>query len=135
MVWRDTNTNASRETGETGFPNALVYLDLNDNKLPDPGEPFAYSAATADPARAGTFEFNCLAPGNYIVRQMAPGGFRQTFPTLGTGDGGQVVVVNSGQVVSGVDFGTAPLTNSPLNNSPIFSSVPPTNLLSVAQLY
>ena len=135
MVWRDTNTNASRETGETGFPNALVYLDLNDNKLPDPGEPFAYSAATADPARAGTFEFNCLAPGNYIVRQMAPGGFRQTFPTLGTGDGGQVVVVNSGQVVSGVDFGTAPLTNSPLNNSPIFSSVPPTNLLSVGQLY
>ena len=82
-----------------GLSNSTVYLDLNQNGIFDPNEPFRI---TGD---RGEYSFNTLPPGSYVVEVVPQPGFTQTTPA-------PVVVVASGEDVNIVNIGQAP--ESPL---------------------
>ena len=100
QVFNDLNNNGvfdpSGSNPETGIPNVTVYLDANNNGVLDPGE----TTATTD--AAGAYEFNHLAAGSYVVRQVTPAGWTQTDPSS---SGPNAVTLGTGQFVDSVDFG------------------------------
>jgi hypothetical protein len=78
--WDDADGNGERDAGEAPIVGAIVYADLNDNGQPDPGEPTAATGAD------GTYELTGLAAGEYIIRDVVPTNFRQTFPMFDVRD-------------------------------------------------
>ena len=71
------------DPNEPGLAGVTVYLDLNDNGILD-NEPSIVSAVD-DPAtpgvdEMGTYEFDALADGTYLVRTDVPIGFERTSP-------------------------------------------------------
>jgi GH25 family lysozyme M1 (1,4-beta-N-acetylmuramidase) len=79
VVFRDSNSNKTRDTGETGLANWVVYLDSNNNGKRDTGEK---SATTID--STGRWSFTKLKTGSYIVRIVQKSGFTRTTPTGGS---------------------------------------------------
>ncbi|MEM6312444.1 MAG: FG-GAP-like repeat-containing protein, partial [Planctomycetota bacterium] len=73
--FEDLDGDGFRDPGEGPLGGVTIYLDLNDNAALDPGEPQTTTAAD------GTYTFDPLAPGDYIVREVVPEGFIQTGPT------------------------------------------------------
>lgn len=61
-VWHDRYGNELEDKGEGRLEGQIVYLDLNDNGLLDPNEPWAVTD------RNGEFRFAPLGPGKYTVR-------------------------------------------------------------------
>lgn len=51
-----------------------IFLDLDENGVLDKGEP----AQVTD--ENGLYKFTKLMPGTYVVREVVPNGYRQTFP-------------------------------------------------------
>lgn len=122
--WEDLNNNGTRDTGEPVFPGVTIYLDLNDNGEFDS----ATDRATVTNAQ-GQYTFTDLLSGSYVVREIVPPGYVQTFPqgeqiqggaiptpaptlnitnaTLATapGDGGVSLQVNaSGAILDGASY-------------------------------
>ncbi|NEP56504.1 MAG: tandem-95 repeat protein, partial [Symploca sp. SIO2G7] len=97
-----TETTPLSDTSEMGLAGVRVYLDLNNNGTLDPDEPTQITAtdnpATLDIDETGQYHFTGLLPGNYIVREVVPPGYTQTFPatnlTEPTGDGFADVVLD-----------------------------------------
>jgi hypothetical protein len=81
IVWEDADGDAARDPGEAPLGDVTVYLDLDDDGTLDPGEPSTVTGAD------GTYEFTDLVPGLWVVRQVVPSGYAQTFPTAQ--DGGE----------------------------------------------
>jgi 6-phosphogluconolactonase (cycloisomerase 2 family) len=83
LMWEDANGNGVRDYGEIGIAGAEVFLDLNDNGTWDAGEPVRSTASddpfTSDVDETGTYRFDDLEPGIYLVRQKDPGGLA-SFP-------------------------------------------------------
>ena len=78
-----------------------VYLDTNNNGILDPNEPTQITAEdnpdTPDVDETGQYQFNNLPADTYIVREIVPDGFEQTFPIgnpTSTGDGFADVVLD-----------------------------------------
>ncbi|MEX0778069.1 MAG: Ig-like domain-containing protein [Phycisphaeraceae bacterium] len=109
-VWSDSNGDGVFDAGEPALPGVIVYLDANGNAQidwtdgnangvwdPGEGEPWVTSAAndtgTPEIDEAGTYVFTNLASGEYIVRQVVPIGFAQTWPIGGGGPTGGSVTV------------------------------------------
>ncbi len=71
---------------EPGLAGVTVYLDRNNNSLLDADEPTQITASdnpnTLDIDETGQYRFTNLAPDTYIVREVVPGGYKQTFPVL-----------------------------------------------------
>ncbi|MEO0868154.1 MAG: lectin-like protein, partial [Cyanobacteria bacterium J06642_11] len=92
---------------EPGLAGVTVYLDINNNGLLDPDEPTQITAAddpnTPDIDETGQYAFTGLASGTYIVREVVPTGFRQTFPN-NDGIGGANLISN-GSFEEGPDPG------------------------------
>ncbi len=84
IKWDDLNGNGIQETNENGLAGVSVYLDANNNERLDPGEPLQITAEddpnTSDIDETGQYQFTNLLPGTYIVREVVPEGFEQTFP-------------------------------------------------------
>ena len=99
----------AQERFEFGLPGVEIYLDLNDNGLLDSGEPVTITAsddpATAVIDEAGTYRFDGLAAGDYVVREVVPASHTQTYPA---GDGAHRIFVGPAEIVTGIDFGNAP---------------------------
>lgn len=96
-VFNDLNANGVHDAGEGQVAGATVYLDDNNNGVLDAGE------TVAGPGGSISFwQFSGLAPGTYIVRQVPPAGYTQTFPAAG---GAHVVTIASGGGVAGLWFG------------------------------
>jgi len=76
VVFADANKDGLRSASERGLAGITVYLDLNNNDLPDPSEPQMktsedlYYTPTVD--EAGTYSFTHLGTGTYTVRQVLP---------------------------------------------------------------
>jgi RHS repeat-associated protein len=87
--WKDLNKDGVFNPSESGLSNVTIYLDLNDNKLLDAGEPstktLADNPATLNVNETGQYVFTGLPAGTYTVRQNVPTGYVQTFPASGTG--------------------------------------------------
>jgi len=75
-IFADLNGNGIRDAGEPVTPGVTVYLDLDGDDRPDLGEPRAVSAAN------GTYRLNFPGPGTYVIREVLPSGFEQTFPLI-----------------------------------------------------
>ncbi|MGB3638747.1 MAG: choice-of-anchor C family protein [Rivularia sp. (in: cyanobacteria)] len=87
-----------KEIEEPGLSGISIYLDSNDNGVLDNGEPVQVTAeddpTTPNIDETGQYEFNNLEPGTYIVREVVPDGFEQTFP-LETELGENIIVNGS----------------------------------------
>ena len=94
-IWVDINNDTFRDVGEPIHNFVTVYLDLNANGEWDGDEPITATVA-------GSYAFNDVAPGNYIVRQVTPANHIQTFPES---QQPHFVDLYPGINVTGMDFG------------------------------
>lgn len=129
LKWLDTNANGQRDESEKGLPGVVIYLDANQNGQLDAGE-MSVTSAEDDPNtkddESGRYFFNGVDPGFYLVREVVPAGYEQTFPRSWwalddfmidwpdrpwpwPGDGSHAIYVASGGVYEGLDFGNAPI--------------------------
>ncbi|QDV23930.1 Ig-like domain-containing protein [Aureliella helgolandensis] len=114
MKWNDANANTLRDPGEVGIGGVFIYIDLdNDNRI-DIGEPQTQTAAD------GSYKLKFPGPGTYSIREVAAGGYVQTYPGAAvdnehvvtiTGDPAidatRILGLNFGNSLT-VDFGDAP---------------------------
>ena len=86
MAWNDRNENKLRDTNEEALVGWTVFLDANRNGALDVGE------LTSVTDTNGTYEFTGLPAGTYVISQVVPEGWKQTFPgtspTVGESLGG-----------------------------------------------
>ena len=111
VKWMDDNGNAERDPDEPGLPGVTIYLDLNNNGMPDPDEPSAETMEDnpiTDFDEGGLYWLEVPEPGTYLVREVVPDGFVQTFPGDET-EGAHEVRLGSGDVVERIDFGNFPI--------------------------
>jgi hypothetical protein len=138
LKWLDSNGDGKRDVEEPGLPGVTIYVDANWNGQLDPGEPMAVSMVDdllTDVDEAGQYWIVDVEPGQYVVREVVPDGYHQTFPPRGfvgwlpqpaepvVGPDGTVVVdpvwplpfdqahlvfVESGGTVEQIDFGNQP---------------------------
>lgn len=85
LKWDDKNGDGRLGAGETGIAGVEIFVDLNDNGVLDPGEPFTTTMAddptTPNIDETGMYWLTGLQPGPIVVREVAPTGFSQTFPS------------------------------------------------------
>jgi hypothetical protein len=94
-VFDDANTSGAQDAGEAGLANFRVYADRNNNGALDAGERSVLSDAS------GNYVLRDLAPGAYVVRQVAQSGWRLTAPAAGY----YLVTLTSGKGIAGKTFG------------------------------
>ena len=75
-VFADTDKDTTRDAGERGLADIVVYLDTDNDSTLDPGEPQTVTSAdlfyTPAVDEAGTYGFTHLASGTYNVRAIVP---------------------------------------------------------------
>jgi len=102
--------NPSGFARERGTPRVRLYLDLDNDGILDTNEPSVLSLAddldTTTIDESGTYRFNNVLPGSYIVREVIPAGYRQTSPGL-AGGLGWLAAVLGGKTIRNFDFGNA----------------------------
>ena len=82
VKFEDLNGNHHRDPGESGIAGVTIFIDLNrDNVLDEGIEPSTLTGAD------GSYEFLDLDVGGYIVREVVPEGWVQTFPQTGSAEG------------------------------------------------
>ena len=90
VKWEDLNGNAERDPREPGLAGVAIYLDVNGNGAFDRGEPNG-TTMRDDPLTAvdetERYWIENVQPGSYLVREVVPDGFVQTFPRPSNGKG------------------------------------------------
>ncbi|MFM9023918.1 MAG: S8 family serine peptidase, partial [Planctomycetaceae bacterium] len=119
FVWNDADGDGVWDTpGEAGIPGRTVYLDLDRNGLLGVGEPNTVTAAD------GGYSFTGLAAGTYIVAQIVPAGWEQTFPAIAVA-AAQVRSASGVQVATITDPAYAPADRQQAKrfvpNDPLFT--------------
>ncbi|WP_197455072.1 SdrD B-like domain-containing protein [Stieleria varia] len=80
IKFEDANGNGLRDPGEPGIEGVTIFIDLNrDNVFDDAVEPSTQTLAD------GSYSFVGLEADAYIVREIVPAGFVQTFPSTESG--------------------------------------------------
>src|SRR5439155_2158427 len=117
-VWADTNLNGIHEAGEVGIVNVTVELvqDLNTNGLADVGEPVSASTLTAGD---GSYTFQNVTPGNYVIRETDLFGYASTGDTRPPNDNQISLFIAPGSVTNGNDFLDFSAGNTPGNDPPV----------------
>jgi Ca2+-binding RTX toxin-like protein len=92
----DTNCDGMLSGLEPGLPGFTIYLDLDDDGVFDPNEPFDISDA------AGNYAIENVPPGTYSVREVLPEDWAQSFPATGRHI---VTISQSNQTVLNLHFG------------------------------
>lgn len=83
MKWNDVDGNGYRDSGEAGLAGVSIYIDADNNGALDEGELSTVTAADNSETQeieTGQYSFTGLAAGTYVVREVVPSGFQQTFP-------------------------------------------------------
>jgi hypothetical protein len=99
IVFEDFNKNGRLDPGEVGLGTAFIYADLNNNGVFEATEPNTTSAVGS-----GAWVLDNLDPRTYVIRQIPPAGYDQTFPS---NNAPQVVAVSPAQNITNVNFGDA----------------------------
>jgi subtilisin-like proprotein convertase family protein len=77
FVWDDADGDGTWDTpAEAGIAGRTVYLDIDRSGSLDAGEPSVVTATD------GGYSFTGLGAGTYIVAQIVPQGWEQTFPSI-----------------------------------------------------
>jgi len=98
-----------------GLISGIKYLDLNTNGIVDgidrPQEGIVFVLTDANgvarqttSAADGTFSFSNLSPGNYVLSEILPANFFQTFPGTPTNPGTYKITLAPGQQATGFLF-------------------------------
>ncbi len=101
--WSDVNGNGELDAGEPGLAGVTIYADLNRNGVLDPREPSTQSMRdipATDFDESGLYHLAGLRPGTYLIREVVPDGFEQTFPPI------QPPILDESDQVLGNDFAT-----------------------------
>ncbi|MBI2875792.1 MAG: right-handed parallel beta-helix repeat-containing protein, partial [Candidatus Tectomicrobia bacterium] len=106
VKFHDLDNNGLRGEGEPGLAGWTIYLDGNGNGTLDQGE----SSTTTD--ETGAYAFTDLGPGTYRVAEVMQEGWTQTAPAGGTHE----VMLTSGLVAAGKEFGNRPANRPPVAN-------------------
>src|SRR5262249_10586176 len=80
-LWNDKDGDGVRDDGELPLPGWTVYLDQNANGTLDAGE-----RSTVTNSQGG-YAFTDLRPGTYLISELLPSFWRQTFPGIGYTEG------------------------------------------------
>jgi uncharacterized protein (DUF2141 family) len=91
IAWHDLNGNGLLDAGEPGFAGTQVYLDINKNGIYDTGDVLQTADAN------GKYSFDNLTPGNYVLREIVPSGYRVTHAP---GTGYWALSLHPGQAIS-----------------------------------
>lgn len=94
-VWNDLDQSGTRTPGEPGLAGWQVYLDLDQDRMQDPSEPVTSTNA------GGIYSFDRLPPVAFVVRQVVPTGWNETYPV----SGGHFVGLQEGVSAQNRDFG------------------------------
>jgi hypothetical protein len=100
-LFNDTNGNGIQDKGEKGIAGRTVWLDLDNDKHLDAGEPTAITDAN------GNYKFSNVVAGTYVIRQKLPTGWKQTTPKNGYGIH---VTLAGGQSITKELFGEKKIT-------------------------
>jgi Ca2+-binding RTX toxin-like protein len=103
--FNDTDCCHDYDPGEPGMAGVIIYIDLNDNNEFDPGEPNRTTMAndeTTTEDETGWYRFTGLEIGTYIIREVIPEGYFQSYPESIEYE---IEITSSGQIVPQVDFG------------------------------
>jgi hypothetical protein len=100
VKWEDANGDGVQDDGEPRLGGVVIYLDVNDNGNLDIGEPWTITDTD------GAYLFSGLMAGDWVVREVVPGGYVQTFPH--DPDDAHRVTLTAGESVTGLDFGNRP---------------------------
>ena len=95
-VFRDADGDGIFDGNENGLSGVTLYFDYDNDAHKDADE----TSVITD--FSGHYAFTGVAAGTWKVRQVLPGGYAQTSPTNGYGQG---VTLAAGQSVTGRDFG------------------------------
>src|SRR3989344_4737318 len=98
VVYNDSNSNGTKDGGESALSGWTVYLDANNNDILDGGEATKISDAN------GFYQFSGLSAGTYAVRQVTQSNWTQTDPNA-VDDFEYVVGLGTGSSVTAKDFG------------------------------
>jgi hypothetical protein len=77
-VFADQNGNKIKDVGEVGIQGVRVFIDLDNDGRFDNND----ISTTTD--ASGNWSFSALPSGTYIIRAVAPSGFKQTTTTIGS---------------------------------------------------
>src|SRR5262249_37087936 len=97
-AFNDVNGNGTRDAGEPALANWIIYRDLNNDGVFNPGEPSTVTNAQ------GAYSFTGVGPGTQYIPELLLPGRVQTTPGSATA-GAHVITPTSGQSVTGRDFG------------------------------
>ena len=118
IKWVDGDGNGQRDSGEPGLPRVTIYLDANFNGQFDNDEPHTVtmqSDTSVGMNQQGRYWLPEVKPGFYIVREVVPDSFEQTFPKVFLCEAifctgrGHIVNIKPGQTVKDIDFGNRPI--------------------------
>ncbi|NNM29891.1 MAG: hypothetical protein HKO57_10230, partial [Akkermansiaceae bacterium] len=106
-VWNDADGDGLQDPGESGIGGVTVSLLTDDNGDGIYGGTGDNAAATTTTAPDGSYIFDGLSAGGYVVKVTAPAGYTQTGDPDGTVDGKTTVpiVLAPGDVFVNADFG------------------------------
>ena len=86
-LFNDANNNGVLDLSESGIVGETVFIDANDNGVLDAGETstvtVADDPATTEVDESGSYQFQSLAAGTYIIQVVPPAGFELIFPVAG----------------------------------------------------
>ncbi|QQZ28160.1 IPTL-CTERM sorting domain-containing protein [Thiothrix subterranea] len=92
----DRNHNGQADAGENGLPGVDVTLFTDPNGDGDPTDGVAMETAITD--SSGSFTFNGMPPGQYVVMESDPLNYESTADSAGANDNRVPVTLVSGQV-------------------------------------
>jgi hypothetical protein len=98
--WHDLDGDGSKDTDEPYMSNWTIFLDLNDSGALDADEPFQLTG------QDGSFTFQDLQLGSYVVREVMKDGWLQTNPGRGDNLAHNVALTVGGSTES-IQFGNA----------------------------
>jgi hypothetical protein len=105
-VYKDTNGNGVKDSGETGLAGVGLFLDANHNGVYDPNT--TERIATTD--ASGNYTLTAVPVGSYTLQQFLPVGYTQSSPANG---GGFPITMTTGALITGKVFGDKPVTADP----------------------
>jgi hypothetical protein len=100
-LFQDNMSDGTLNGSDVGLSGQTVFLDVNNNGLPDDGANF-----TATTGAGGTFTLPTVPPGTYNMKEVLPSGFVESGPA----GNAYSVMVTAGGVLTGFTFPNFPIT-------------------------
>jgi hypothetical protein len=100
-LFQDNLSDGALNGSDVGLPGQTVFLDVNNNGLPDDGAAFV-----ATTGAGGTFTFPSVPGGTYNLKEVVPSGYVESAPV----GNAYSVNVTAGAALTGYTFPNFPIT-------------------------